>query len=437
MKAHHDSSVDLSDLLKPHVGLLIWIIFLGFGGGVLALYYADINYLPEIAWDASLTFLGVISIIGGTIVVILSLLLFFPGFIWCRFFICDKRLAKLFYMQDEGVRQGEQASLGSGPPGAPAEDPSALMRVSEMSFSYESGTSEPGLKAQFVARPQGEEGQDKEISETCILQIIVYIGMPFFILILLVHLFLLVHEYLQFSKPWIFFILFSAMLLGIGFWYIRRSFRKVLQEMWEIESPPSESPPSESPRFTSRLFKYAFWFDVSVIISFAAMFLIYTIAERGQVPEEYIPLAIGCVLIVFFSNCAVAVLYSKYSARAIAVSIIAATLLLFVADFSSSLANKVVEQYGFGGEPSVTVVVDKDGCMMLERLDITAGPCEPYGQLDEVKMLSRLGSEYFFERIQSLAPDSVTTRFVLPKENVVSWSVVVEEKVNKEEGSDE
>ena len=52
-------------------------------------------------------------------------------------------------------------------------------------------------------------------------------------------------------------------------------------------------------------------------------------------------------------------------------------------------------------------------------------------------MLSRLGSEYFFERIQSLAPDSVTTRFVLPKENVVSWSVVVEEKVNKEEGSDE
>ena len=104
MKPQRDSSLDLSDVLKPHMGLLIWIIFIGFGGGVLALYYADIHYLPEISWEASLTLLGVISIIGGTIVVILSLLLFFPGFIWCRFHTCDKLLEEhVFNMRGEGI----------------------------------------------------------------------------------------------------------------------------------------------------------------------------------------------------------------------------------------------------------------------------------------------------------------------------------------------
>ena len=55
---------------------------------------------------------------------------------------------------------------------------------------------------------------------------------------------------------------------------------------------------------TSRLFKYAFWFDVSVIISFAALYLIYEISKTEEGPA-FVLLALICTAIVFVSNCAV------------------------------------------------------------------------------------------------------------------------------------
>ena len=348
MKSPHDSSLDLNDLLKPHVGLLIWIIFIGFGGGVLALYYAEINYFPEIAWKASLTYLAVISIVGGTIVVILSLLLFFPGYIWCRFLICDKLLENFFKMNG---------------------------------------------------------GQ---IYETCALQVIKHLGFPFLVSIILAHLLLYFESLRDKSCTPVYMLVGSFVLLVVSFFWIRFWFRKKL-----LEGPSKPSQNGKEFPSASRLFKYAFWFDVSLVVSFTAMYLIFKIAES----ENYIFLTISCVLIVFLSNCAVAVLYSKYSARAIAVSVIAATLMLFAADSSSSLTTKLMAAYGLGGEQEVTVVVDNDGCVILKSLDLFSGSCEDeeYVQLQEVQLLSRLGSEYFLQSGQK--------GFVLPKKNVISWSV--------------
>jgi hypothetical protein len=45
--------------------LLLWFILLVFGGGCLASYYSRIGYFPRIAWEESLSYLGVLSIVAA------------------------------------------------------------------------------------------------------------------------------------------------------------------------------------------------------------------------------------------------------------------------------------------------------------------------------------------------------------------------------------
>jgi len=83
-------------------GFLPWVLLFAFGGGGLAVYYSRIGYFPDIEWQQALSYLGALAIIGGWIVVLFSLLLFVPGFIWSEFLIFDPTiLGVLCFVRNE------------------------------------------------------------------------------------------------------------------------------------------------------------------------------------------------------------------------------------------------------------------------------------------------------------------------------------------------
>ena len=91
-----EASSEESAWWKINGTLIAWLVFLTFGGGLLALYYARIDYLPDIEWSASIVYLAVASIIGGGVGGLFALSLFVPGFIWGTFLVFDRHLADTF-----------------------------------------------------------------------------------------------------------------------------------------------------------------------------------------------------------------------------------------------------------------------------------------------------------------------------------------------------
>jgi len=130
-------SSGIDKLLIANTSLAVWLIFLAIGGGILALYYARIDYLPEVEWKASLIYLFIGSVVGGGIGLLLTLSLLIPGVLWSQFILRD-----------------------------PCID-----------FSLHSGLS-------------AKEADN----ELCIRTIMRYLGLPFLVQLLLSHLFLLTGE---------------------------------------------------------------------------------------------------------------------------------------------------------------------------------------------------------------------------------------------------
>ena len=79
-------------LLQADTPFVVWLIFFSVGGGILALYYARIGYLPEMEWKASLIYLFIGSMVGGVIGLLLTMSLFLPGVIWADFIVFDSTL---------------------------------------------------------------------------------------------------------------------------------------------------------------------------------------------------------------------------------------------------------------------------------------------------------------------------------------------------------
>jgi hypothetical protein len=76
-------------------GILLWVILFGFGGGILSLYYANVGYIPDIKWDESLVYLGMLTIVGFFLFFVYGLLLFIPGCIWSMFLVRDHYMGEL------------------------------------------------------------------------------------------------------------------------------------------------------------------------------------------------------------------------------------------------------------------------------------------------------------------------------------------------------
>src|ERR1041385_9827 len=87
---------EIDKLLIANITFVVWLIFLAIGGGILALYYARIGYLPDIEWKTLLIYLFIGSMVGGTLGLLLTISLFTPGFLWSEFILFDKNLEKHF-----------------------------------------------------------------------------------------------------------------------------------------------------------------------------------------------------------------------------------------------------------------------------------------------------------------------------------------------------
>src|SRR5215510_8491924 len=87
-----ESTSELDKLLLANISLVVWLVFWAIGGGILALYYARIGYLPDMEWKAVIIYLFIGTLVGGAIALLLAFSLFVPGFIWSEFIIFDPSL---------------------------------------------------------------------------------------------------------------------------------------------------------------------------------------------------------------------------------------------------------------------------------------------------------------------------------------------------------
>src|SRR5262245_36436202 len=94
--------LESGELVKANTTLLVWLIFLAVGGGLLALYYARIGYIPDIEWSASIVYLAAASAIGGGVGLLLALSVLLPGLIWAESLIVDTKLSKAFCYDEDG-----------------------------------------------------------------------------------------------------------------------------------------------------------------------------------------------------------------------------------------------------------------------------------------------------------------------------------------------
>ena len=96
------TSREANKLFKADTSLVIWLVFLALGGGLLALYYARIGYLPDIEWSSSIIYLAVASFIGGGVGMLLAMSVLLPGVIWSEFLLSDCKLRRSFCYSEVG-----------------------------------------------------------------------------------------------------------------------------------------------------------------------------------------------------------------------------------------------------------------------------------------------------------------------------------------------
>lgn len=98
-------SAALVGLLTTNTTLIAWLVFLAFGGGILALYYARIGYMPEIEWSSSVIYLAAASFIGGGVGLLLGSSVLLPGIIWSEFLIFDPKLNEILAYDEASGRE--------------------------------------------------------------------------------------------------------------------------------------------------------------------------------------------------------------------------------------------------------------------------------------------------------------------------------------------
>jgi hypothetical protein len=338
------TSSGIDKLLLANTTLAVWLIFLAIGGGILALYYARIGYLPEVEWKASLVYLFIGLIVGGAIGLLLTLSLFIPGVLWSHFILLD-----------------------------PCID-----------FSLH-----PGPFRQTL---------DEHL---CIRTITRYLGLPFLVFLLLSHEYLLVGKKLY----WV----FAAFILGLTFWWMRNSFKELLNKQGRCTRDTN-----------AHSFKYAAWFTLSALLSQITMYVIYWLSDAPgmtfwhtgniQSLEIFAALTILCTAGVWLSNHSVAVLHRQHPWGAMGAALLAAGLLLFTADHFSRLSTKLMNRYGLGYDQRFNVLISDDGESFVNTLGVK--PCSKK-LLCNVEILSKIGDQYYL-RVGD------TDYLMLPKADVVA-----------------
>jgi hypothetical protein len=329
---------EIDKLVKANTTLAVWLVFLAIGGGLLALYYSRIRYLPDIEWKAALIYLFAASIVGGVIGLLLTLSLYLPGVIWSEFMVFDSSL---------------------------------------------------GNHLTYDLRHQEPSGKESLRKEPCMRSIMKDLGLPFLGVLLISHVALRAPK-LQVSESSViktidlYWIIAIALLLAT-FFGMRWLFRKRLQ--------PNEC--GDQKDTTDRqIFNYSFWFTLSVFLNQISMYLIYRMSGTPSGWFDFLVLTTMCTTGVWVSSLVVAARHRYYPRQAVIASLVAAGVLLFTADAFSSLSKQLMSYYGFGGSQTVNVLLSDHGGEIVNRLGVPQ--CNTL-QLCNVEILSKVGDEYFLK----------------------------------------
>jgi hypothetical protein len=353
--------------------LAVWLVFFAVGGGILALYYARIGYLPEMEWKAALVYLFVGSMVGGTVGLLLTISVFIPGVIWSEFIIFDPDL--------DGY------------------------------LSYDLKDREPS-------------GKESVRKEPCMRSIITYLGLPFLVVLLLSHLTLWArlpvtwHNEIKYvDLYWVIVVL----LLLVTFCVMRSIFACVMEDtgwsgFWSIlKENPLDVIRNKKPAVTEdqqrQIFKYATWFTLAVFLNQLSMYVIYRLSGTPRRIFTFIILTILCTAFVSIATHAVAALYRQHQLKAVVASLVAAGLLLVTADNFSSLSMRLMNRFGLGYSQKFNLRLNDDGARTVHELDLKCE--ESYHYLCDVEILSKVGDHYYL-RVRG---NQHTT---LPKSHVVS-----------------
>lgn len=440
---------------KLETTLVLWLILFVFGGGLLALYYAGIGYFPEVSWQDALTFMALMTIIGGSLLVAYGFLLFVPGAIWSRFLICDEQIHDVLKMSTR--------------PGEPCVwlvtkrilFPFALFMASCHFLLFLQHQDGPQFAAWVVwgvavgalaslmaasgllVKDLGEaleKGAGNEVPSKLTWHRLHVIASHVPLLIAFID-----QAFGDDPGPgrgflWTAALLPFASFLGLFIYgWFKSARRRILKE---------EAPQSEVPDKPSLLWRAALAFGTAALLSLAALWFFHRIYKGGApVPWDLLLL---CTLVVIVTNLVVSVVFDTHWRQALLASFLAALLLLGAGNLlgkeaGERLPAKIMERFGFGGQSVVLVMTEKGGRMLCQQKvpvqfekrrttqDSGLGSSEERasgntlrtaesnpqeeGSLAlaiDVEILSRLGSEYllrFGERT-----------IALPKKEVVSWS---------------
>jgi len=346
----------INKLLTANTTLTVWLSFLAIGGGILALYYARIGYLPEIEWKSVLIYLFIGTIVGGVMGLLLTLSLFIPGVLWSEFIIFEPTLEK--------------------------------------HLSYHMGRKEP-----------------------CMRSIIKCLGLPFLLVLLISHMLLLFGSALEYWASAGVLLLLTFWLMRLRFERLLRGHRakaKVTNKtkagrVWNSKRIYKLLKPRR--KFMARqTFKCSFWFTLSVLLSQVSMYVIYRLSGSVPLSRRFMALTVLCTAGVWISNHVVAFWYHRNPRQAVVTSFVAAGLLLFTADNFSSLSVRLLNRYGIGYNKRVNMLVSSHGFEIITSLGV---PDCGTSQICNVEILSKVGDQYFL-RVGD------TAYVTLPKADVVA-----------------
>jgi len=362
--------------VEANATLAVWVIFLFIGGGILALYYAHIGYIPDMEWKASLVYLFICSIIGGVIGLLLTMSLYLPGLIWSETLVLDPCLK----------------------------------------FSYPS--------------PMGQT------TELCLLTIFGYLGLPFLLVLVISHIALLIGKVWYWPIAGVLLVLTFFVIKSLLKHRVRAEAEGYigqgpLSDVWSdlqsdsfrlktkvrnvflrlLKKPKLREELKISSDLQRHVFKLAAAFTLSVLLNQISMYLIYWLAGRPSAPKTFIPLLIICTAGVWITCHVVAFRHRDYPRQAVAASLVAVGLLLFTADNFSWLSVKLMNHFGIGYYRRFNVMVSDDGMKIVNGLGVPT--CGDPQQLCNVEILSKMGDHYYL-RVGD------TCYVTLPKPDVVA-----------------
>jgi hypothetical protein len=448
-----------SGLEGPALTLLVWLTFLGFGGGLLSMYYAGIGYFPEVQWDQALTYLGVVSILGGSVVVVYSLFLIVPGLIWSQRLVYDDELRKwlcwgpggssgkpctltvvqklvvpfavfmlgihlfllldwwwkialitllwllLVWMFHDQVRVEIGCTQKTGAPqGLACGTPAALDPLQSYPWP--------------AAGKAGASGED--LPPKC-------------------------GERREYSRfPVVDSLAYALWSLGYLF-----------GDLWRLVRG-KEIQTRDHRECRSFWLTYSFWFGASLLVGLVSLIIIYEIAApRGEACAQAWAMLIICTIGVTVANIMFMRLYGHDKPAAFGSVLVVAVLLIAAGEIvagNAAFSSRIMGRFGFRGAQQ-SILVTEEGRELLGRLGLPAtcfrsngatvgcfaqecpertqersksegdgagdgaavADCVEFdgARVDGVQVLSRLGGEYLLRKDQA--------KFALPKQWVISW----------------